>query len=123
MRLPFLIAGCLSIAAAGAHGVVGHYETYRPFMALAMARQVKIGLAAEWHAMTVFLLLSAVALFWAGLTRSPAYRPLGFFIGLTFLAFAAVGAWHSYYWFADLLVLPQWLLLAAIGFLAFFAEV
>lgn len=121
MRLPFLIAGCLSIAAAGSHGVIGHFETYRPLMELAMAREVKISFTAEWHAMTAFLLISAAALFWAGLTRGTNYRPLGFFIGIIFLAFAGIGAWNSYYWFADLMALPHWLLLAPVGFLAFFA--
>lgn len=121
MRVPFLIAGCLSLAATGVHAVIGHFETFRPFMEMAMAREVKISLAAEWHAMTAFLLASAGALFWAGLTRGTGYKPIGLLLGVIHLVFAGIMAWHSYYWFADPLALPQWLLLAPIGILAFFA--
>ena len=123
MRFPFLIAGLLSLTAAAVHGLVGHVETYRPFMEIAMAREVKMAVAADWHAMTAFMLISAVAFFWAALTKGAGHRPIGFILGFFYLVFAGIVAWQSYYWFADPLALPQWLLLAPIGFLAFFAAI
>ncbi|MGI9386851.1 MAG: hypothetical protein ACR2OX_05425, partial [Methyloligellaceae bacterium] len=96
-------------------------ETYRPLMAQAMARNVKISLAADWHTTTAFLLISAVALFWAALTRGTGYRSIGLLLGIVHFSFAAIIAWQSYYWFADPLALPLWLLLAPIGIIAFFA--
>ena len=121
MRLPFLIAALLSLAATAVHGLAGHVETYLPFMEIVMAREVKIAVAADWHAMTAFMLVSAVAFLWAALTKGVGYRPIGFIFGFFYLAFAGIVAWHSYYWFADPLVLSQWLLFAPIGFLSFFA--
>lgn len=120
MRWFYLLAGVLALFTCAVHAVVGGIDTLNPLMATNLPLEVRATTMTVWHATTVLLLMSGLAFFWAFAHHERA-RPLGIFLGLYHLIFAALFAFLSYQWFENLVALPQWTLLAPIALFALLA--
>lgn len=109
-------AALMALLTALVHSIAGGKEIVRPLIAAPIDVTVKKTLHAVWHLVTVFLFLSALALWWA------AWQPLNelvIFIAANYLLFGCVflGISLSTQWHNRLFRLPQWTLLLGIGLL------
>lgn len=118
MKWSYGLAGLLALGAAGLHAFMGGIGVVKPLMAANMDLNAKLVMLAVWHAITVLFILSAVAFFAALKISRERMRPLGIFLGLFYLLFAGIFAALSYFWFGDVIALPQWTLLAPLGIFA-----
>ena len=115
MRYLYLLAGLICLGTGIVHAVMGGIDTLNPVMASALALEVRVAIMAVWHAMTLIFILSVIALFWAFRADSVRSRPVGILLGSFYVIFAGLFAVLSFLWFEDLMILPQWTLLAPIG--------
>ncbi len=122
MRWFFLLAGFVILAAAGFHAVIGGIDTLNPIMATQTAMEARAAILALWHGMTLLLVLSAPAFFWAFWAGRQKARPLGIFLGLFYSFFALLVAALSFLWFEDPMVLSLWMLLAPAGLFSLVAS-
>ncbi len=122
MRWLFLMAGVLCLATGALHAVMGGIDTLNPVMASTVPLHVRAAIMAVWHGISLMFLVSALAFFRAFRVQRPKARPVGVLLGLYYLLFAGIFAGLSYVWFEDVMVLPQWTLLAPIGLFALVAS-
>ncbi len=123
MRYLFLLAGLLCLGMLIVHALMGGIETLNPVMASPLALEIRVAILAIWHGMSLVFILSAIAFFWAFRTQRAKSRPVGLLLGCFYLLFAGVFATLSFLWFEDLMMLPQWTLLAPIGIFALIASI
>ncbi len=123
MRYLFLLAALLCLGMLVIHVLMGGIETLNPLMASPLALEVRVAILAIWHGMTLFFILSALAFFWAFAVDQVRSRPIGLLLGAFYTVFAAIIASLSFLWFEDLMILPQWTLLAPIGIFALIASI
>ena len=123
MRWLYLVAAILCLATGVMHAFFGGIETLNPMMASTISMEVRVTMMVIWHAITVVFVLSVAALLWAFRAKSTAARPIGLFVGTFYLVFAGLFASLSFFWFEDLMVLPQWTLLAPVGLFAILASI
>jgi len=115
MRWFFLLAALLSLAVGALHAIMGGIDALNPVMAAKTPMEARVVILVIWHAVSGFFVLSAAAYLWAFSAGSARARPLGVFLGLFNLLFAALFAGLSFLWFEDPMVLPQWTLIAPLG--------
>ena len=122
MRYLYLVAGLLSLATGGVHAVMGGTETLNPLMASTLSMEVRVAMLAVWHGVTVVFVLSTLAFFWAFRADQVVARPVGLLLGSFYVLFAGLFSVLSFLWFEDMMILPQWTLLAPIGLFALIAS-
>lgn len=122
MRYLYLLAGLLCLGTGIDHALMRGIETLNPVMASTVALEVRVGIMAIWHGMTLIFMLSVLAFFWAFRADRAKSRPIGLLLGCFYVLFAALFAVLSVLWFEDVMILPQWTLLAPIGIFALIAS-
>lgn len=122
MRYLYLVAGFLCIATGINHVLMGGIDTLNPLMASPLAMEVRVTIMAIWHGITALLVLSVIAFFWAFRAGPTKARPVGILLGAFYIIFATLFAVLSFLWFEDVMILPQWTLLAPIGLFAIIAS-
>jgi hypothetical protein len=120
MRWLYLLAGLLCTAVVFIHAVNGGIDTLNPIMASGMPFEVRVGALAVWHALTLLLLLSMLAYFWAFAHYERA-RPLAVFLGLFLLLYGALVLGLSQLWFENPMKMPWWTLVGAAGLFSLLA--
>ena len=123
MRYLYLLAGLLCLGMLTVHALMGGIETLNPVMASPLALEIRGAILAIWHGMTLVFILSAIAFFWAFVADRDKSRPVGLLLGCFYVLFAGLFATLSFLWFEDLMILPQWTLLAPIGIFALIASI
>ncbi|MCP4934649.1 MAG: hypothetical protein GY927_10700 [bacterium] len=123
MRYLYLLAGLLCIGTLIVHALMGGIETLNPVMASPLVLEIRVAILAIWHGMTLVFILSAMAFFWAFAADRSKSRAVGLLLGCFYALFGGLFATLSFLWFEDLMILPQWTLLAPIGIFALIASI
>ena len=120
MNWRLVIASLLALLTAAIHIFWGGQDVAGPLLTSTLAVDPKLTLYAVWHMASCVLAFSAIALFIGSLPKyAKAAQSLVYFISILWLSFAIIFLVIALVqpengWF---LKLPQWILLAPVGFL------
>jgi hypothetical protein len=116
MNRPIAAAALGMAATLALHGIGGEFTVHRPLLADAVTAEMDLYVSVLWHGLTAIIAISAVALTYAAVQKTPSKALLLIIGGQTLavgLMFILFGLTRT----SSLFVAPQWIILVPLGLL------